>query len=370
MAARAKTMAITRRSFVRSAAAAGCLLPNTNALVAETERTARWRTFELTTRVEILNVYGETRVWLPTPLAAKTPFQRTLSNNFKVEVGTAHVLPAGTEGPGMISAVFSAGIKPVLTSVSRVATRDYAIDSGTGGRAPKLTAAERVHFLQATRLVPTDGIVKTTADSITRGVDSDLEKAQAIYNWIVDHTHRDSKVPGCGRGNIRFLLESGDLGGKCADLNRLYVALARASGLPARDAYGIRTTKSELGYRSLGPSSGNVTKAQHCRAEVYVRNYGWVPVDPADVRKVMLEEPPGHLAANDEMVKKARKLLFGSWEMNWLAFNFAQDVQLPGSKGGPIGFFMYPQAETSEGRLDSLNSESFRYEITSREMTA
>jgi transglutaminase-like putative cysteine protease len=61
--------------------------------------------------------------------------------------------------------------------------------------------------------------------------------------------------------------------------------------VPARDVYGIRIAKSELGYKSLGASSENITKAQHCRAEVYLSEYGWVAVDPADVRKVMLEEP-------------------------------------------------------------------------------
>jgi len=35
----------------------------------------------------------------------------------------------------------------------------------------------------------------------------------------------------------------------------------------------------------------------------------------------------------------------------------------------PLGFFMYPQAETSEGRLDSLDPDSFKYEITSKETT-
>jgi hypothetical protein len=64
------------------------------------------------------------------------------------------------------------------------------------------------------------------------------------------------------------MLESRDLSGKCADLNALFVGLARAAGLPARDVYGIRTLKSELGYRSLGVSSETVTRAQHCRAEV------------------------------------------------------------------------------------------------------
>jgi transglutaminase-like putative cysteine protease len=216
-------------------------------------------------------------------------------------------------------------------------------------------------------MLPTDGIVKTTAAEVTRGAKTDLEKARAIYEWIVDNTFRNPKTRGCGVGNIRFMLESGDLGGKCADLNALYVGLARAAGLAARDVYGIRVAKSELGYKSLGTSSENITKAQHCRAEVYIEGYGWVPVDPADVRKVALEEPPGNRPLDDGMVKQARARLFGSWEMNWMAYNFAHDVTLPGSAGAPAGFLMYPQAETGSGRIDSLDPDNFKYEITSTE---
>ena len=32
----------------------------------------------------------------------------------------------------------------------------------------------------------------------------------------------------------------------------------------------------------------------------------------------------------------ARERLFGSWEMNWMAFNVAQDMALPGSEGPEI----------------------------------
>jgi transglutaminase-like putative cysteine protease len=166
------------------------------------------------------------------------------------------------------------------------------------------------------------------------------------------------------------MLESKDLGGKCADLNALYVGLARAAGLPARDVYGIRVAGSEMGYKSLGASSDNVTKAQHCRADVYLSDYGWVPVDPADVRKVMLEEPPGNRPPDDGMVRKARARLFGSWEMNWMAYNFAHDVALPGSSGPAVGFLMYPQAETTDGRLDSLDPDRFQYGITSKEIAS
>ncbi len=163
------------------------------------------------------------------------------------------------------------------------------------------------------------------------------------------------------------MLETGDLSGKCADLNALYVGLARAAGLPARDVYGIRVAKSDLGYKSLGASTETITKSQHCRAEVYLSSYGWVPVDPADVRKVVLEEPPGNRPLSDDLVKKARARLFGSWEMNWMAYNFAHDVVLPGSAGAPIGFLMYPQAETNQGRVDCLDPDNFKYEITATE---
>ncbi len=93
-----------------------------------------------------------------------------------------------------------------------------------------------------------------------------------------------------------------------------------------------------------------------------------MPVDPADVRKVILEEPPGHLATDNQAVQRAREALFGSWEMNWIGYNFAHDVALPGSTRGPLGFFMYPQAETATGRLDCLDPDTFKYEISAREI--
>jgi len=45
-------------------------------------------------------------------------------------------------------------------------------------------------------------------------------------------------------------------------------------------------------------------------------------------------------------------------------------MKLPQSSGDPITFFMYPQAETAEGRRDSLDPESFRYRMSARELAA
>jgi hypothetical protein len=46
--------------------------------------------------------------------------------------------------------------------------------------------------------------------------------------------------------------------------------------------------------------------------------------------------------------------------MSWMAYNFGHDVAL-------VGFLMYPRAETTEGHLDTLDPNNFKYEITSRE---
>ncbi len=363
---------MNRRDFLRSGGivSVGLAFAKTEPFFSQITTVDRWRTFQVTTRVEILKTFGTTRVWVPAALITETPFQKTLTNTFNCEGGTAKMVESKTDALGIIAAEFPAGVRPILTVTSRIATQDCAIDLTARGAAPKEGRAELEHFLRPTKLLPTDGIVKATASEITKGAKTDVEKARAIYEWIVDNTFRNPKTRGCGTGDIRFMLESGDLGGKCADLNALYVGLARAASLPARDAYGIRVAKSEMKYKSLGPSSENVTKAQHCRAEVYLGDFGWVPVDPADVRKVVLEEPPGNRPLEDDMVKKARTRLFASWEMNWMAYNFAHDVALPGSNGAPVGFLMYPQAETTEGRLDCLDPDNFKYEITSRETTS
>jgi transglutaminase-like putative cysteine protease len=361
---------MNRRQFLQSSATLSALaaLSGRVPIARAAAESRAWRTFEINTQIEILKPAGVTRAWVPTPLTAETPYQKPLGNQWKAEGGQIGFQTDPKYGAGIVSAEWPAGQRPVLTLTSRFATRDVAVDLAAPGRAPAERPAELQKYLDPTEFLPTDGIVKQTADAVVQGARTDVDKARAIYEWIVDNTFRDPKTRGCGVGDIKFMLESKNLGGKCADLNALYVGLARAAALPARDVYGIRVADSALGYKSLG-KSGDITKAQHCRAEVYLGGYGWVPVDPADVRKVVLEEGGGK-PLQDPMVIAARRRLFGSWEMNWLAYNTAHDLTLPGATRGKVPFLMYPQCETAEGRLDSLDPENFRYQITARESAA
>ena len=179
--------------------------------------------------------------------------------------------------------------------------------------------------------MPTDGIVRQTALDATQGAKSDVEKVQRLYDWVVANTHREPKVRGCGVGDIKAMLETGNMGGKCGDINALFVGLCRSVGVPARDVYGIRLVPSAFGYRELGGNPAKLQGAQHCRAEVFLAAHGWVAMDPADVGKVMRLETGEWIKDVDHpVVAPVKKALFGGWEGNWMAFNTAHDVALPG----------------------------------------
>jgi transglutaminase-like putative cysteine protease len=362
-----------RRSFIQAGAAASLLGAVPRFAFAQQlpfdPRPAGWRTFEVTTRVELLKPSGISRAWVPVP-SIDSSYQKVVGSTWSGN-GSTRLAKDGKYGAAMVMSEWGAAEKaPVLEVVSTFSTQNRATDFSKRDPSIRLDPATAKFSVAPTDLIPTDGIVRQTSNEITRGKTGDVEKARAIYDWIVDNTFRNPKTRGCGIGDIRAMLETGDLSGKCADLNALYVGLARAANLPARDVYGLRVAKSDFGYRSLGAGTANVTRAQHCRAEVFLTGYGWVPVDPADVRKVVLEEKPQPTTLADPVVPPVRAKLFGAWEMNWLAYNEAHDIKLPASNGPAIGFLMYPQAEVNGERLDSLDPDSFRYTITSRELKA
>ena len=260
------------------------------------------------------------------------------------------------------------GIGPRHVTVSSVVkTIDRHVDLSHYSEPGKTAIPTDVkRFLQPTKHMPLDGIVRKTALSIVKDAhaQSSLKKAHAIYDWVVENSYRDPAIRGCGRGDIKSMLESGNLGGKCADLNALFVGLARAAGVPARDHYGIRIDDSAA-HKTLG-KSGDISNAQHCRAEFYLAGLGWVPVDPADVRQLALDE---ELPVTHPRVVALREKLFGAWEMNWVAFNHARDITLArDSVINELSFFMYPQAEIAGHQRDSLEPAEFAYKIVSSEL--
>lgn len=348
-----------RRDFLRLTATIPLITATPLALAGIGETASNWRIFELTYQVDLSNQKGAGHLWLPLPQSAGD-YQRLLSITWDGQAQN----PSLNWDWQYESPIFSAEWKETdtarqVTVTVRTATRDRGMSHP--GRMREV--GEAALYLKPTLHMPIDGIVGETARRIVKGVHSPDAKARAIYEWIVESTFREPKTRGCGMGDIRFMLESGNLGGKCADINSLFVGLARAVGIPAREMYGVRVAESKL-FKSLGKSD-DISKAQHCRAEFFSQRYGWVPVDPADVRKAILEEK---LSLSDPKIKTLRKHLFGNWEMNWVGFNFARDFDLVPKAHEPVPYLMYPYAEFGDTILDGRDPKDFNFSLKSREL--
>ena len=335
-----------------------------SALSLPDEPLAQWRTYDISSTIALKKVEGQARVWLPLAQYKDTPWQRTLGHNWQGNFENAGIY----RDPVAEMEVFYADWKesatpPQLQIVSQVATQDRHFDI-----TRRIGAVERTEVLrrclQSSSLVPNDASVRRTAERITGRIKDPVAMGKALYDWVVDNTDYDPSQPGFGGGNVGAMLDGGRMGGKSADIALLFVTLCRSMGLPARPVFGLRIDYSRL-FTGLGVSGAgaDLSQAQHCRAEFYAPGYGWIPVDPADVRKASLDERLGNADPKRVVLKK---LLFGFWEMNWIGFNAAQDVELRGTSGKPLPVLLLPHAETAAVRFDSQNTERLSYKISAR----
>ena len=213
-------------------------------------------------------------------------------------------------------------------------------------------------YLKSTRLIPTDGKIGEIAHGVTRWKWGVKNKARAVYDWVVENTTRDPNVRGCGIGDVEMTLAK--KGGKCADISTVFVAVARAAGVPAREVFGLR----------LGKKGGtsDMTKGHHCWSEFYLPGYGWVPVDPADVRKAMLKE-----GLDLKQAEKYREYFFGAVDEYRIVLGRGGRGHYlnPPQKDGPLNYFMYPYAEVDGKALEWLAApKKLKHQITFKEITS
>lgn len=338
---------MNRRDFLGAAAA---LVAGRAARTAAEE----WRTFEVTTRAELAPVSRLARVWLPLAHARGSTYQRVVRQSWK---GSAPILRAVRDertGAGILFAEWpGADSSPQVELTLTVATRDRAVDW-----RDLAVRGEPANAL-APFLAPPRGagsLLRDTARRLARQERDEVSKARAIYEWMIDHVPCDPAA--ADAPEMAALFAAAGVRAGCADLNRLFVALVRAAGVPARVVYGLRVAASRL-LDGVG-RSGDVTDAQHGRAEFHAARHGWIPVDPAALI--------ASSTRSGSALRYARRQLFGAWEMNWIAFNEAQDLALPQSPDPVVPYFMYPRAEVDGRRADGRTGGELRYRITARDL--
>jgi hypothetical protein len=224
---------LDRRNFLKAGAGLAAMAGAPRAADADPGAFAPvagdWHSYEIRTVVEIATL-EPVRIWAPAAAFDAPAWSRPLGTSWTGNADFAEIVRDPAYGAQFVHFAWgpvSGGRRAEI--VSRVATRDRAVDirAGKGDAAP-LSPEERALFTKATALIPTDGIVKQTSDRIVAGAASDLEKARAIYNWLVANTERIAATGGCGSGDIKAMLAAEKLGGKSADINGLFVGLARS----------------------------------------------------------------------------------------------------------------------------------------------
>lgn len=219
-------------------------------------------------------------------------------------------------------------------------------------------------FVKPSKHIQTDGIVAEISNKICKSVKGDISKARAIYDWVIENMYRDPNVKGCGVGNAKEALEEKRYGGKCLDISAVFVALLRAQNIPAREMMGLRLGPSKIS-NAFGVKD-DISSAQHCRAEFFIQNYGWVRADPADITKLRLQEK---LPKSSKREHEISDIYFGSFESNWLKLNHARDfVLFPKPIQFPLDQFNYPYGEMDDEVIDFYEPTTFKYSFKSVEL--
>ena len=293
----------------------------------------------------------EARLWVPYPVSGE---YQTISN-VRVK-GTFEYWAVYTDSrfqTPMLHAYWGPRAKRRVLSFSFDVTRRERIHRNLPGEDACLDKATLARYLS-----PPGGAggccnVTRLAGRITAGRSTVLDKARAIYDWICDHMHRDPGTKGCGRGDVCASLQR--LGGKCADIHSMFVALARASGVPAREVFGLRLGRGD---------AADITRGQHCWAEFLLPGYGWVVVDPGDVLKGMLEKG---LGPGDPEAMALREYYWGAVDPYRVRLSRGRNLVLnPRQRGPEVNYLMYPFAQVGGTTLDWLSPEDFRYSISWR----
>jgi transglutaminase-like putative cysteine protease len=340
----------------RKTAATTAATETRNVISLPDEPQSRWRTYDIRSSISVNRINGKCRLWLPLAQYKDTLWERSLGHSWQGNFENAGIYRDPVADMEVFFADWPESIAtPTLQIISQVATQDRHFDITRRGAVAERTEVLR-RCLQATEQVPLDGIVRRTAEQAIGRTKDPLAMGKAIYDWVIENASHDPLRRG---SRIDSMLESGQLNANSTRIALLFVGLCRAIGIPARPVFGLRIDSSRL-FGSLGVM-GNLSEAEHCRAEFYTPGYGWIPVDPSDVRLAMHAE---RLANGDPKLTVLKKLLFGFWEMNWISFNAAQDVVLRGSSGNSLPYLTRPVVESADGRLDTQDGSRFSYKVT------
>jgi len=181
-------------------------------------------------------------------------------------------------------------------------------------------SAQFVAFKKPDKLVLVDDEIRKISNTITAGKATTLEKARAIYDYVLGKMTYDKNHAGWGLGSTRHACDVGK--GNCTDFHALFNSLCRAQGIASGFEIGLY-----LPYEKgkIEPPGG-----YHCWAFFRVPGKTWVPVD----------------CSEGDRFAERKEYFFGYHTANRVTLSTGRDLALvPKQEGEPLNYFLNPYAE-------------------------
>ena len=256
------------------------------------------------------------RVWLPVPQDSAVQSIRDLSFSREMKIGTEtkygnKIAYAEIDSPGAavdITMKFVCTRKEIKCDLEKLA----GDGSDPAGAYPVYKAADA--------LVLVDDEMRKLSGEVTKGRKDSLDKARAIYDYVLEKMTYDKNHSGWGTGSTKHACEVGK--GNCTDFHALFNSLCRAQGIASGFEIGLYLPYEKGKDEKLG--------GYHCWAFFRVPGKSWVPVDCSEA----------------DRFPDRTKYFFGGHTSNRVTLSTGRDLTLsPKQDAAPLNYFLNPHAE-------------------------
>ena len=189
-------------------------------------------------------------------------------------------------------------------------------------------------FKKPDKLVLVDDEIRKLSRQVTAGKHTTLEKARAIYDYVLSKMTYDKNHAGWGLGSTRHACDVGK--GNCTDFHALFNSLCRAEGIASGFEMGLYLPYEKGKDEPLG--------SYHCWAFFRVPGKTWVPVDCSEA----------------DRFAERREYFFGAHTPNRVTLSTGRDLMLePRQAGEPLNYFLNPYAEADGKPVKTEKTWSF-----------
>jgi len=292
------------------------------------------RTFQIEYVGKVAEVPAGTktlRVWLPVPQDSTVQTIRNLKFSKEPKIGTepkygntiAYWEIPNPAGPVEVRMSFDCTRLEIKTDLEKLAN-DGAAEPGTFEV-----------FRKADALVLVDDEIKTLSDQIVKGKTGTLEKARAIYDYVLGKMTYDKNHEGWGKGSTRHACDVGK--GNCTDFHALFNSLCRAQGIASGFEIGL--------YLPYEKGKTEPPGGYHCWALFRVPGKTWVPIDASEASRL----------------QNLRTYFFGNHTANRVTLSTGRDITLePKQAGAPLNYLLNPYAEADGKAVKTDKTWSYK----------